>query len=187
MKKEKVICLYKTPWVSLNKTEHNFIFAERRNVNSTATLCFKKEKGKYFFLIRMQPLPLLNTIYRKRWDDLFPCPITGSMEKNQDPVDNAINEIYEEANIKVTRKNLKASSFTVATTQMNETIFNYLFDVTGCEVLNKEMGDGTEFEKHSKNKWVSLKEIKEIIHNKNKVIYLASLLTCFELFESLKK
>ena len=184
MKKEKVITLCKTPWLSLNKTEHNFIFAQRRNINSTAALCFKRVKNKFYFLIRMQPLPLLNTVFRKKWDDLYPCPITGSMEKNQQPIDNAINEIYEEANIKVTKKNMVDSSFCVATTQMNETVFNFLFDVTGCKVVNKQMGDGTVFETHSKNRWVSWQELRKIVHNKDEKIYLSSLLSCFELFES---
>jgi len=182
-KKETIKVLYKTPFLSLCQTEHKFYFAERRNINSTAILCFKKVNGKYMFLIRMQPLPLLNTVYRKHWDDLYACPVTGSMEKNQTPIENAINEVYEEANLKISKKDIVASCFTVATTQMNETIFNMLVDVTHARPINKQQGDGTVFETHSKNKWVTYNQLKKILHNDNKKIYLASLDTCFKLFE----
>lgn len=179
--KDKI--LYKNKFLSLLKTEHNFIYAQRRNTNSTATLCFKREKGKILFLIRYQPLPVVHGLKGYKWNSLFACPITGSMEKNQTPLQNSIEEVYEEANICVTKKNLVAQCFNVSTTQMNETVFHFLYDVTNCKCVNKEQGDGTVFEKHSQNKWLTYYQVSKILKSNNKEYYLSSLVTCFRMFE----
>lgn len=176
--------LHKTKYLSLYKTKQGFIYAQRRGVNSTAILCFKKVKNNYLFLIRYQPLPVVNSVKHLKWNDLYACPITGSIEENQSPLDNAINEVYEEANIKITKKNLVAGSYCVSSTQMNETVFNFLFDVTSCKVIKKKQGDGTIFENISLNKWLTYKEVKKILLNHNHQIYLSSLLTCVDLFET---
>ena len=175
--------LYKNKFLSLCKTNHNFIFAQRRNINSTASLCYKKINKTYYFLIHYQPLPVSSTISNKKWDDLFPCPITGSMEINQKPLDNAIQEIYEEANIVVKKNNLVASNFAISTTQMNEIVFNFVFDVTNCQYIDKKIGDGSIFEKCSKNKWLSINQLKKIISNQTHHYFLSSLLNCLYLFE----
>lgn len=141
-----------TKYLSLYQTKQGFIYAQRRNINSTACLCFKKIKGKYQFLIRYQPLPVVNTIKHFKWDDCFACPITGSLEKNQTPIANAIAEVYEEANLKICKKNILASNKFVSTTQMNETVFCFLIDVTNIKPTNKKQGDGSIFEKVSYNK-----------------------------------
>ncbi len=176
--------LYKTKYLSLYKTKQGFIYAQRRGQNSTAILCFKKVKNDYLFLIRYQPLPVVNTVPHLKWDDLYACPITGSIEDNQSPLDNALTEIYEEANIKATKKNLVAGSYCVSSTQMNETVFNFLFDVTKCPVTKKKQGDGSIFENVSVNKWLTYKEVKKILLNDNHQIFLSSLLTCLNLFET---
>jgi hypothetical protein len=54
--------LYKNKWVSLKQTSKGFVYGERRNVNSTASLLFKKENNNYKFLLRYQPLPELKLI-----------------------------------------------------------------------------------------------------------------------------
>lgn len=176
--------LYKNKYLSLYKTKQGFIYAQRRGVNSTAILCFKKVKGEYKFLIRYQPLPVVNTVKHLKWDDVYACPITGSIEENQTPIENAINEVYEEANIRISKKNLIAGSYCVSSTQMNETVFNFLFDVTNCKTVNKKQGDGSIFENVSLNKWLTYKQLKQIVLNKNGQIYLSSLLTCLDLFET---
>lgn len=175
--------LYKTKYLSLYKTKQGFIYAQRRGINSTAILCFKKDKGEYKFLIRYQPLPVVNTVKHLKWDDCYACPITGSIEESESPLDNAIKEVYEEANIKITKKNLVAGSYCVATSQMNETVFNFLFDVTKCKTVRKHQGDGSIFEEVSLNKWLTYKQVKKILLNDNHQIYLSSLLTCLDLFD----
>lgn len=175
--------LFKTKYLSLYKTKQGFIYAQRRNFNSTASLCFMRKGKEIFFLIRFQPLPIVNTIKNLKWNDLFACPITGSMEKKQIPLQNAINEVYEEGNLKISKKNLVDFSSNVATTQMNEIVFNFLFDVTGLRQLNKKQGDGSIFEEISSCRWLTYKEVKNIVKSQNKNLYLSSLLSCLSLFE----
>lgn len=175
--------LKETKYLSLYETSQGFVYAQRRNINSTAILCFKKVKGRYMFLIRYQPLPIVNTIAHYKWNDCFACPITGSLEKEQNPEDNAIAEVYEEANIQVNKKSLVAKTKFVPTTQMNETVFCFLCDVTRGKLIDKKQGDGSIFEDISFNKWMSYKQVKSIL-NSNKQLYLSSLLVCLNLFEA---
>ncbi|MCQ3907638.1 MAG: hypothetical protein MJ219_02625 [Mycoplasmoidaceae bacterium] len=60
--------------------------------------------------------------------------------------------MYEEANLKITKNNLVAGSYCVSSTQMNETVFNFLFDVTNIKPTAKKQGDGSVFENVSLNK-----------------------------------
>lgn len=175
--------LKQTKFLSLFQTKQGFIYAQRRNINSTACLCFKKVKGDYQFLIRYQPLPVVNTIKHFKWDDCFACPITGSLEKKQTPIINVINEIYEEANIKITKRNIISWSKFVPTTQMNETVFCFLVDVTNLKPVNKKQGDGSIFEDVSYNKWISHSQLSKILSSKNKNLFLSSLAICFNLFK----
>lgn len=173
-----------TKYLSLYKTKQGFIYAQRRNINSVAVLCFKKVKGKYLFLIRYQPLPIVNTIKHFKWNDCFACPITGSFEKNKTALSIAINEIYEEANLKVTSKQLISKCKFVSTTQMNETVFCFLFNVSNIKPIKKQQGDGSIFEKVSYNKWLTYKQIKNICKSNNDKLYLSSLPICLSLFEN---
>lgn len=173
--------LYKTQYLTLKQTKQGFIYAERRNIDSTASLCFRKTDGKYEFLIRYQPLPIVNDNKKHKWSDLFACPITGSMEENETQLDNAIREIYEEANYKVDKFNLISFNKTVATTQSNETVYNFVFDLSSIEKTNKLEGDGSIFENISKNKWISQKSLESVLFD-NKKMFLSSLMNCYFLF-----
>lgn len=177
MRKTKL--LHKTKFLSLYETENGFYFAQRRNTDSVAGLCFKKEDNQYYFLLRFQPLPEINS--KLSWDELYPCPITGSCEENETHFESMVREIYEEGGIKVNKNNLVASSYCVATTQMNETVYNYLFDVTNLLQIDS-VGDGSIFEKVSKNYWVDQKELEDILFNKKEKTYLSSLNVCYLLF-----
>lgn len=172
-----------TKYLSLFKTKQGFIYAQRRNINSVAVLCYKKVKNNYFFLIRYQPLPVVNTIKHFKWNDCFACPITGSFEKNKTPLAIALNEIYEEANLKASKKHLVSKCKYVATTQMNETVFCFLFNVTSLKPINKKQGDGSIFENVSYNKWLTYKQVKNILKSNNDKLYLSSLPICLKLFE----
>lgn len=172
-----------TKFLSLYKTKQGFIYAQRRNINSVAVLCFKKEKKQYKFLIRYQPLPVVNTIKHFKWDDCFACPITGSFEKNKKAISIAINEVYEEANLSVNKKHLINQCKFVTTTQMNETVFCFVFDVTGLKSLKKKQGDGSIFENVSYNKWLTYRQIKNIVKGNNNKLYLSALPICLQLFE----
>jgi len=183
MSNNKPLILYKNEWLSLYKTEKGFIYSQRKNINSTATLCFKKEKDNFFFLIRYQPLPMIKVkeIKNHQWDDLYPCCVTGTIEKGETPIQNAIKEVYEETNYIVTKKEKIDETFCVASTQSNEVVYCFLFNLTHAKKINKVEGDGSIFEKVSKNLWVSQNEIEKILFNKSN-LYLSSLSSAYLLF-----
>lgn len=177
MKQNKL--LHKTKHLSLLETEKGFVYAERRTVNSVACLIFKKEIDHYLFLIRYQPMPEIKE--KKFWTDLYPCPITGSIEKNEKPIDSAIREVYEEGGIRIGLDRIVGSSISISSTQTNEKVFNFLIDSTNC-IQETPNGDGTIFESISVNKWVTNDELLRIIFDKNQTIHLSSLETCYLLF-----
>lgn len=175
--------IYHNYHLSLYKTNRGFIYAQRRGVNSTACLCFKKDKNGHFrFLIRYQPLPILKGKKAQDLDkNLYPCCITGSIEPSETPINNAIKEILEEAGIKVTKKSIVDCIKATASTQMNEVVYHYLVDVTNAPIKNTSLGDGSYFETISINKWISEKQLINIVYN-NKELFLSSLAICYSIF-----
>lgn len=179
--------LYKTPYLSIYESEKQFWFAQRKNIDSIASLCFRKNSktNETEFLILYQPLP--ETKYKKNWDDPYPCPITGSAEPNEDYLDTAIRETYEEGGILVNKTDLRNQTRCVATTQMNETVYCFLFDVTDKK-QEVPKGDGTIFEKVSFFKWKTEKELIDILMCKtNDYVYLSTLSTCYFLYLNFEK
>ena len=169
--------LYETKHLSLYETEKGFVYAQRRTIDRSATLCFKKELNEYKFLIRFQPLPEVKE--KTSWNHCYPCPITGSIEKNETPIENAIKEVFEEGGIKIDSTNIVKSFYAVATTQMNEKNFYFLADVSNLKE-QKPVNDGSIFEKASFNKWLSYKELKDILNNE---LTLSSLYICLNMFK----
>ncbi|MBN0919549.1 NUDIX hydrolase [[Mycoplasma] gypis] len=160
MKKEKKL-LYYNKWISLYETSKGFVYAQRKGVDSVAVLCFRKNvSGQREFLIRYQPIPEVKE--KQKWTDCFPCPITGSCEDNEDRLQTAIRETKEEGGFEVTPENLIKEFRFLASTQSNEVVYSYIFDVTGLE-QGAAPGDGTIFEQISYNKWHSEAELKEIL------------------------
>ncbi|MDR1991699.1 MAG: NUDIX domain-containing protein [Mycoplasmataceae bacterium] len=175
--------LFENKWIDLYETKRGFVFAQRRTINSTACLLFKQDGKDYKFLLRYQPLPELKITEKNKltWNKLYPCCVTGSIEANETPTDNAIKEILEETNYVTTKNNIKASSISVASTQMNESVFNFVVDITNAKQVYKKTGDGSIFENISRNRWVSHKKLKEILTT-NKFVYLSSLSSAYVLF-----
>ena len=164
------------------QTDRGFIYAQRRNVNSTAALCFKKEEdGSYSFLIRYQPLPEIKLKdHNYTYKNLYPCCITGSLEINETPTDNVIKEVWEESGYTITKENIKEVIKATSSTQMNEVVFNFLIDLTN-KTNEKPTNDGSFFEEISENKWISESNLKDILL-KNSELYLSSLSTAYLLF-----
>jgi hypothetical protein len=133
--------------LSLKKTEHDFVYAERDGVNSTATLCFRKKNNKYEFLIRYQPLQdlIFNNKKHENWKDLYPCPITGSLH-NQTWMSNVLEEVYEEGGYKISKNDIVSSIKTVSSTQMNEIVHVCLVKITNHKQF-PILGDGSSLEK----------------------------------------
>jgi hypothetical protein len=139
--------------VSLKQTERGFVYGERRNVNSTATLLYVKYKRDYKFLLRYQPLPELKIeeMSKLTWTTLYPCCVTGSLEPNETPIENVIKEVLEETNYQIDKTNIKASNISVASTQMNECVYTFIADITKAKHIDKKQGDGSIFESISQN------------------------------------
>ena len=173
--------LYKAPWLELHVSSRKFYFAQRKGINSTAVLCFRKTKHGFEFLMRYQPLPVIELKNYKLNKALYPCPITGSLEKNETPDQNVVKEILEESGYKITKKNLVDCVLATASTQMNEVVFHYLADLTGVKQATNKLGDGSYFENISENKWISQKQLEDILY-RNKELYLSSLSVCYGLF-----
>lgn len=178
--------IFDNPHVCMYQTAKGFIFAQRKGINSTASLCFKKQRDGYIFLIRYQPLPILNNKNFANIDhSLYPCCITGSMENNQTPIQNCLAEVFEESGYMINEKDIVDTVNAVSTTQMNEIVYHYLIDLSNKEMKCAPTTDGSFFEKISKNVWVSEKELIDIIFHKEN-IYLSSLAICYLLFKKSK-
>ncbi|MDR1234556.1 MAG: DNA mismatch repair protein MutT [Mycoplasmataceae bacterium] len=176
--------LYKSKWIDLYESDRGFIFAQRRSVNSTATLLYAKDGSDYKFLLRYQPLPELKIkkMVNLKWTTLYPCCVTGSLETNETPEQNVIKEVYEEANYLIKKKDIKAFNIAVSTTQMNEAVFNFIVDITNAKQIKKQQGDGSLFENISQNRWATHKVLKQILLD-SKNIYLSSLASAYLLFQ----
>ena len=76
MPENKVI--FESKWVKVRETEKGFQYLERKGKNSIAVIC---EDDDCRWLIRYQPLCINGSD-----DELFPCPITGSLDVDgEDP------------------------------------------------------------------------------------------------------
>ncbi|TPR53897.1 NUDIX domain-containing protein [Metamycoplasma neophronis] len=162
--------LFSSSRINVYETEQGIIYAQRRNKDSIAALCYRKNAdGSKDYLIRFQPLIQLEE--NQAWNKLFPCPITGSFEENETPLNVALREVFEEAGYKITEKNLVNTFKFFATTQMNETVYGFIFDITNMNNTEPET-DGSLMEKISKNVWMSLQEVKKICENNNNLASL---------------
>lgn len=131
-----------------------FYFARRRGKDSVGVLLYDLEKG---FLVRMQPL-----VHQDDGDskELFPCPITGSLEEGEDPRNSAIRECKEEAGYDL--PDLHSLGSYIVGTQTDEIVYLFYADVSEVtpEVPTQ---DGTFHESISSNAWVSCDCMKELV------------------------
>ncbi|VEU60529.1 Uncharacterised protein [Mycoplasmopsis bovigenitalium] len=172
----KATKLFSNEWISVFKSDKGFTYCQRKSIDSIAALLFRKNGENLEFLIHYQPLPEIKE--KKYWDESYACPITGSIEEKQSPIDCCINEVKEEAGFYINESNIKQMVKNIATTQMNEKVFNFLVDVSGLNE-NEPTTDGSIFEKVAYNKWVSRQELENILENQ---FTLSSLHTLYLLF-----
>ncbi|MCT4469741.1 NUDIX hydrolase [Mycoplasma sp. HS2188] len=168
--------LFSNEWMSVYKSQKGFTYCQRKSVDSIAALLYRHNGDQYEFMIHYQPLPEIKE--KISWDQCYPSPVTGSIEENQLPIECCINEINEEAGYKITAKNIVSSSVAIATTQMNEKVFNFLVDVSGLK-QGKITTDGSVFESVSYNKWYSQNEFANIVLNELTLSSLSSLYLLF--------
>ena len=146
--------LYDAGWMKLKKTKNDFIFSERKGVDSVAVLLYRhSRKGDSIeleVLIRKQPLPIENERM-----DLFSCPITGQIEEGRDLIDVAVGEIKEEGGYIVDPVDVVSVGKYIVGTQTNEVVSMFICNVTEKDIVEIE-GDGSFHESISHNEWHSL-------------------------------
>lgn len=161
--------LYITKWVSLKESSTGFQFLERKGKDSVAILLFKVENNELYCLIRKQPLcALLDGV---KDHVLGNCPITGSIEQDENYKITAIREVEEESGYILNIDKLVDIGFYIVGTQTNEKCFIYIADVTGLKNKIPE-GDGSLDESVSYNEWVKFKDIKNESYSGLAIIYL---------------
>ncbi|MBU4689475.1 NUDIX domain-containing protein [Mycoplasma zalophidermidis] len=168
--------LFQNDWISVFKSDKGFTYCQRRSINSIAALLFKKTDTGYEFMIHYQPLPEVKE--KKRWDQPYPSAITGSIEDNQTPSECCINEVLEEAGYKIELSNIIAHNVCVATTQMNEKVYNFVVDVTNL-TAHDILTDGSIFESVAYNEWFTQEEFESILKSE---LHLSSLSALYTLF-----
>lgn len=177
--------LYDAKWLKLYKNDHDFVYAQRKGKDSVAVLCYKKNKDdNYEFLIHYQPLIALDPINNSKVE-CFPCLVTGSIENGEIPLTTALRELKEETGLvnDINLKPIKNYEY-VSSTQMDEIVTIFIFDVTNKEFLAPET-DGSYYEQISWNQWVSEEEFKAMVFNKTNP-NLACLTISYLLFTTMK-
>lgn len=146
----------KPDFIEIRCSEPNpFYFARRKGKNSIGVLIY--DRNTKHFLIRFQPL-----VHTEDGDskELFPCPITGSLEYQENPYEAAIREVEEETGYELDGL-ISLGSYIVGT-QTDEIVYLYFADVTGL-TPNPALQDGTFHEEISENRWISIENLNKII------------------------
>lgn len=179
---KKIKALYENYWLSLYQTPKGFVYAQRKGINSTASLCYRlNQDHQYEFLVRLQPLPVIHQYPEQKENTLYPCCITGSIEPNETPLQNCLKEVYEESGYLINQEQIKYVTSASASTQMNEIVFHYLVDLTNIKKENEPQNDGSYFESVSQNKWISENTLIKILNNEQG-LFLSCLGVCYLTF-----
>jgi 8-oxo-dGTP pyrophosphatase MutT (NUDIX family) len=122
--------LFSTPWITVKETPDGFQFLERKGKDSVAIFLFRRNNvviNKYEVLIRQQRLCIDNPGVGQE-PNLYPCPITGGIDANENPEEAAVREVLEESGFSA--KVLPLGRYIVGT-QTNEICYLFYADVTG--------------------------------------------------------
>lgn len=179
--KDKV--LYDANWITLYENDKEFVYAQRKNKDSVACLCFKKINDEYQLLVHYQPIL---AVYEEDKEKKIPCLVTGSLEDNETYLYTAQRELEEEVGI------INPFDLTpiveyryIATTQMNEIVTIYIFDVTNKQITTP-LTDGSYYELISENKWYKEEEFADLIFKQHEIA-LSSLVISYMLFQKYVK
>ena len=159
---EKII--FKTNWISILETEKGFQYLRRKGKNSVAIFLVRDGKLGQEALIRYQPLPIQNND-----DSLFPCPITGSIDEGESPINTAIREVLEESGYDI-RDNIVNLGKYVVGTQTDEIVHMFYADVNNKINATPE-NDGGYHESISKNIWEPLSNLKNYQYSACQIMY----------------
>lgn len=147
--------LYENKWVSLFETD-GYVYSEETRCNGkiVVVLPFKKERiglGRFGlrFLLHMEVTPAWKT--KSLPERIFSNSITGGVE-GDNPVDDAVRELYEEAGYKVSAEQMIKLGTSYGIKSCN-TIYHYF----ACDVTNitpsLAKGDGSKTEAKEWCEW----------------------------------
>ena len=145
--------IFQTNWISIKETSRGFQFLERRGKDSVAVFLIRNGSE---VLIRQQPLCIDNGETTQKLQ-LYPCPVTGGLEKGEMPKECAIREVYEETGYRIDV--LHELGKYIVGTQTNEVCYLYWADVTHL-IPDEATQDGTYFESISRNEWQPFSYLK---------------------------
>lgn len=164
--------LFSTKWVKLMESSSGFHYLERKGKDSIAVLLLKIENDELKCLIRKQPLCALRTSDNQHLDEILgSCPITGSMELNEDPIECTVREIEEESGFTIKPELLNTLGTYIVGTQTNEICSMFVADVTGLNNTEAK-GDGSACENASHNEWISFNKIQNEVYSALPIMYL---------------
>jgi 8-oxo-dGTP diphosphatase len=158
--------VYKNEWIVVKKTFHDFYYLERKGKDSIAIFLIRVNEGKYEVLVRYQPMPLDNSDDMK----LYPCPITGSIDKNEVAILCAKREVLEETGYNIEYKNIIYLGKYSVGTQTNEKVYMYCYNANTLTPENIR-GDDSIHEKLSKNKWEDIENLKYYEYSACQIMY----------------
>ena len=151
---EQIVFTSPGGWLEVIETPNKFYYARRKGRDSVAVFLVDKEQNKV--LIRWQPLPRDNAD-KGQIQQLFACPITGSISENETPLKTAIREVEEESGY----KNVELTFIFdyLVGTQSDELVHVY-YGFVDSNVITEGLQDGTYFESISKNVWEPFENLR---------------------------
>jgi len=162
--------LYDAKWAKLLQADNGYVFLERKGKDSIAVLPFRFARDlispytkSLQILIRYQFLPVSSV---PTYNDLFPCPITGTIDDLEPAIYAAKRELREETGFSVDVEDLIKCGGYVVGTQTNEICHHYLVNVTDLPQGDPEL-DGSEGEEAAHNEWKSYGEVNAIVRSSN--------------------
>lgn len=165
METHETIYTTNPPFLSIKKADPPYFYAERKGRDSIAAFLINNEK----LLIRYQPLPQFSD------NELYPCPVTGSMDEREIPLKTALREVEEETGYSVYGLPFQDLGSFIIGTQTNEVVFCYAWDVSHLSDPRTPTGDGGIHEAMSENRWMTYNEAIKVATYSTLVIGLYKL------------
>ena len=165
--------IFTTPggWLEVIETPSKFYYARRKGRDSVAVFLVDNKEQKV--LIRFQPLPRHNADIDDK-QVLFPCPITGSIDVGETPLQAAIREVKEESGYENVEL-IHMVDYLVGTQSDELVNIYYGFVDSTLNVIGEQ--DGTYFESISKNEWLPISHLSSANYVACRLFYLSWMLT----------
>lgn len=125
-------------------------YAERKGVDSVAFVCIdRNKKSKLRFLVNREFTPPNGKFMYRAFG--------GSMDKNKNETDIVIDEVLEEVGYKVDGTRVYYMGKCFVSTQMNQTCYLYMVDITDLVSVGREPEN--KIEAMAEPTWVSVTDI----------------------------